>query len=175
MIRNMKKRMVFIALFVITGGLTFAEGAPGGGTLKSTFGLGFAVLSQSYNSYYSYSSYSVSESLSLTAVSFDTDYIAANGFTVTFGDLVGFKIGTGITQILYFGFGYHYVAKAWDAGACLVVSALADDGLISVKGDLSHWFTDSMGITGGLILGGAVMNRASLFSGQLGASVRLGG
>jgi hypothetical protein len=76
--------------------------------------------------------------------------------TITFGDILNFKYGSGVWQNLYFGIGYNYFFPKWNIGACLITSPYhltysssphPFSAYIGVKINGGYWFTDTLGAT----------------------------
>jgi hypothetical protein len=160
-----KKNLLVLGVFLLLIGQGFGYGAKKGGII-SNFGFGASTISLEYDNLIFKETW--------TSVALDINIISKEGFSLAFGDLISFEVGTGIAQNLYIGLGYHFLENQWSLGANLVASPDGDDCLVGVKLMGSYWFTESLGLSATLLYGrGVAFSDVSLFNVQAGISVRI--
>jgi len=152
--------LLVVLLLVFTVVPTFAEEA---GSAIGTFGFGITKFSKNdFNGTY-------------TVVSFDLDLVSKQGLTVSFGNMVNFKINEAIYNFPYIGFGYRYLADKWDLGLSVITIPVEviSDALVGLKVSGGYWMTSSFGLTLTAMYGIGAVTDLSAFSVRPGFSVRL--
>jgi hypothetical protein len=147
--------------------------------IVGTLGLGYSLLwidqwtVQNITTYYPWKPRPV------FAGSIDLSMVSPGGFTLLTGDLMNFRPGYGLDNNLYFGAGYHYMAKRWDAGLGMAFSPLLpgdgrSDCLITAKLDFTWWFRPWFGLTAVTFAGAStrIGIRSAVFNQQVGVSLR---
>ena len=145
----MKKTLLILVIFAVIGtGYLFANddsgdgSGTGSGYIKPTYNLGFTT-----GNFEGYSS-------TLTTLMLDVDFVMANGLTFGLQNAMSWESGVGLFNLTNFGIGYTYNADVWSAGVKVmsVPSEILDGGMgFDFNG--TYWFTDDIGITGGMFIG----------------------
>jgi len=156
-----KKFLLFLVVLLLL--FTVPVFAERSGSIVGTFGSGFS------------SFFEDDEANTLTSIAFDLELISDLGISVLFGNKFNFRIGDGINNIPYFGFGYRFMAEIWSFGLSIICVPLefANDALIGMKISGSYWLTRSLGLTLSFMYGFGVDDDISAINVRIGGSVRI--
>ena len=134
----MKKAfIIFCVLFFLSSSLVFAQNE-GKGTIIGTFGLGGGFRT-------------TVERVPTMSILFDLNLISKTGFTVSLTNVMSFNFAGTFSNNLMFGPGYHFMRENWYIGGALLVSPSPIDLIFGGKITGGFFFTDDIGVTGGLI------------------------